>query len=62
MNDEDYILFCAPEGPKLSWRSGTLIIEDLNPQIKIEWAVTPEELYKLGEKAVRTAARAEQKS
>lgn len=41
-------LFWHPTGPLLRYVSGTLHIEDLNPQIKTQWRMDRKEMFLLG--------------
>jgi hypothetical protein len=53
MNDDT--IFWLPEGPKISWRNDVLRIEDLNPEVILQWRMSPDLLRKLGENCLRVA-------
>jgi len=45
-------LFFLHEGPMIQWEDGTLIIQDLNPEVKLQWAVSADELIAFGKKCI----------
>jgi hypothetical protein len=49
------ILLWHKTGPLMQYREGMLVIEDLNPERKMTWAVTRFELLRLGLQCLRAA-------
>jgi len=50
------ILYWHPTaGHCLSYRGGVILIEDLNPQIKTKWRMTPWERFRTGWRLMLTA-------
>lgn len=41
-------IFWAPWGPLLQYRDNTLIVSDLNPEVKIWWPMSRLELFRTG--------------
>jgi len=48
-------IFWAPEGPLIKYDDGILYIEDLNPEIKLKWVVSSDELRRMGIAMLRTS-------
>lgn len=48
MSERDRTLFWRQWGPRVSYDGTALVIEDLNPEIKTKWVLTPDELVQLG--------------
>jgi hypothetical protein len=53
--DEFQTIFWRPTGPKLSWDGKTFLIEDLNPDARIEWRMDARELEQIGERCLQLA-------
>ena len=49
------ILFLAPEGPKMSYDNGMLVMEDLNPEQKMTWRMSRGDMVRLALKCLRCA-------
>jgi hypothetical protein len=56
---ETYVIFWRPEGPLIRYVDGALCLEDLNPETKMKWLITAEELREIGGEFIKAAAVAE---
>jgi hypothetical protein len=52
-------LFFDPTGPLLRYKHGTLYIDDLNPEITIQWRMSRFEMFKVGLRCMVAALRRE---
>lgn len=55
-------LLFEPCGPMVRYRENTLFIEDLNPQVNLNWRMTTKELLIFGLRCVRRAIQVELKT
>lgn len=49
------VLYWHPTGPKISYSDGLLIVEDLNPDAKIQFLMSRWDMIKLAWQCLRTA-------
>jgi hypothetical protein len=50
-------IFWKAWGPLVRYRSGTLFIEDLNPEIKTKWTLSRGEMLRFGWRCMVAAVR-----
>jgi hypothetical protein len=50
-------LYWHPTGPRLSFKDRTFTIEDLNPEVRIDWAIGRWQLCKIGINCIIAAMR-----
>jgi hypothetical protein len=58
---DDTTIFWHPTGPKLSWDGKTFLIEDLNPEARIEWMMSSQELADIGRRCLELTREMERR-
>jgi hypothetical protein len=50
-------IFMDNTGPLIIYSDGNLVIEDLNPEVKIKWAMSRKEMLKVGWRFILSALK-----